>query len=157
MKIDSFISSFISYFLLCIWYLNIWYILVCLSVAGITGDVNIDANGDRIADYSLLDMDPDNGEFKVCKQVNLLVVKTYIWRNSYYDTYLLLHSLTILKVFSWKLFYYDCYICYVVRWGCNRAYYNPNMGEWWMWDALLKLCYWLVQRGSILLTLSIFL
>ncbi|XP_054258597.1 atrial natriuretic peptide receptor 1-like [Macrosteles quadrilineatus] len=32
---------------------------------GITGDVNIDANGDRIADYSLLDMDPDNGEFKI--------------------------------------------------------------------------------------------
>lgn len=37
---------------------------VCLF-SGITGDVNIDANGDRIADYSLLDMDPENGEFKV--------------------------------------------------------------------------------------------
>ncbi|XP_046686869.1 atrial natriuretic peptide receptor 1 isoform X2 [Homalodisca vitripennis] len=32
---------------------------------GITGDVNIDANGDRIADYSLLDMDPETAEFKV--------------------------------------------------------------------------------------------
>lgn len=32
---------------------------------GITGDVNIDDNGDRIADYSLLDMDPDTAEFKI--------------------------------------------------------------------------------------------
>lgn len=32
---------------------------------GITGDVNIDSNGDRIADYSLLDMDPATNEFKV--------------------------------------------------------------------------------------------
>uniref|UniRef100_A0A1B6L105 Guanylate cyclase n=1 Tax=Graphocephala atropunctata TaxID=36148 RepID=A0A1B6L105_9HEMI len=32
---------------------------------GITGDVNIDANGDRIADYSLLDMDPETAEFKI--------------------------------------------------------------------------------------------
>lgn len=35
------------------------------TFTGITGDVNIDANGDRIADYSLLDMDPDTNEFKV--------------------------------------------------------------------------------------------
>lgn len=35
--------------------------------AGITGNVNIDANGDRIADYSLLDMDPDTAEFEVTK------------------------------------------------------------------------------------------
>lgn len=27
--------------------------------------MNIDANGDRIADYSLLDMDPDTAEFEV--------------------------------------------------------------------------------------------
>lgn len=35
------------------------------TFSGITGDVNIDANGDRIADYSLLDMDPKSNEFKV--------------------------------------------------------------------------------------------
>lgn len=35
------------------------------TFTGITGDVNIDANGDRIADYSLLDMDPTTNEFKV--------------------------------------------------------------------------------------------
>lgn len=35
------------------------------TFTGITGDVNIDANGDRIADYSLLDMDPNTNEFKV--------------------------------------------------------------------------------------------
>ncbi|XP_050546454.1 atrial natriuretic peptide receptor 1 isoform X1 [Daktulosphaira vitifoliae] len=35
------------------------------TFTGITGDVNIDANGDRIADYSLLDMDPVTNEFKI--------------------------------------------------------------------------------------------
>jgi len=35
------------------------------TFTGITGDVNIDANGDRIADYSLLDMDPETHKFKV--------------------------------------------------------------------------------------------
>lgn len=32
---------------------------------GITGDVTIDGNGDRIASYSLLDMHPDTGQFEV--------------------------------------------------------------------------------------------
>ncbi|XP_034234224.1 LOW QUALITY PROTEIN: atrial natriuretic peptide receptor 1 [Thrips palmi] len=32
---------------------------------GISGDVKMDSNGDRIADYSLLDMDPETGEFKI--------------------------------------------------------------------------------------------
>ncbi|XP_048251029.1 atrial natriuretic peptide receptor 1-like isoform X2 [Haliotis rufescens] len=32
---------------------------------GITGTVSIDANGDRNADYSLLDMNPDSGKFEV--------------------------------------------------------------------------------------------
>lgn len=31
---------------------------------GITGDVHIDANGDRFADYSLLDMDPETNKFE---------------------------------------------------------------------------------------------
>lgn len=35
------------------------------TFTGITGEVNIDSNGDRIADYSLLDMDPETYEFKV--------------------------------------------------------------------------------------------
>ena len=34
-------------------------------LAGITGTVSIDENGDRNADYSLLDMDPDSGKFQV--------------------------------------------------------------------------------------------
>jgi len=34
-------------------------------IAGITGLVSIDANGDRNADYSLLDMNPNTGEFEV--------------------------------------------------------------------------------------------
>ena len=32
---------------------------------GVTGNVTIDDNGDRNADYSLLDMDPSTGNFKV--------------------------------------------------------------------------------------------
>lgn len=35
------------------------------SFHGITGDVIIDANGDRISDYSLLDMNPETGYFQV--------------------------------------------------------------------------------------------
>ncbi|XP_029671492.1 atrial natriuretic peptide receptor 1-like [Formica exsecta] len=35
------------------------------SFKGITGDVNIDENGDRIADYSLLDMDPATSRFEI--------------------------------------------------------------------------------------------
>jgi atrial natriuretic peptide receptor A len=37
---------------------------VCVC-AGITGTVSIDENGDRNADYSLLDMDPVSGKFQV--------------------------------------------------------------------------------------------
>lgn len=39
----------------------------CYSVyfIGITGNVSIDDNGDRNADYSLLDMNPDTGAFHV--------------------------------------------------------------------------------------------
>lgn len=35
------------------------------SFHGMTGDVIIDANGDRISDYSLLDMNPETGYFQV--------------------------------------------------------------------------------------------
>ncbi|XP_066595921.1 atrial natriuretic peptide receptor 1 [Prorops nasuta] len=35
------------------------------SFKGITGDVNIDHNGDRIADYSLLDMNPETSRFEI--------------------------------------------------------------------------------------------
>ena len=40
------------------------FIMVTI-ITGITGNVSIDDNGDRNADYSLLDMDPDTGEFEV--------------------------------------------------------------------------------------------
>lgn len=32
---------------------------------GVTGNVTIDENGDRDADYSILDMNPDTGKFEV--------------------------------------------------------------------------------------------
>ena len=35
------------------------------SFSGVTGTVYINDNGDRIADYALLDMDPEDGKFKV--------------------------------------------------------------------------------------------
>lgn len=35
------------------------------SFQGITGNVTIDKNGDRISDYSLLDMDPESGYFQI--------------------------------------------------------------------------------------------
>lgn len=45
------------------------------TFSGITGDVHIDANGDRIADYSLLDMDPVTHEFKVQPQIRFFFPK----------------------------------------------------------------------------------
>lgn len=36
------------------------------SFHGITGQVTIDANGDRLSDYSLFDMNPETSEFEVC-------------------------------------------------------------------------------------------
>lgn len=35
------------------------------SFQGITGSVTIDANGDRLSDYSLLDMNPNNSHFEI--------------------------------------------------------------------------------------------
>ena len=32
---------------------------------GVTGNVSINSNGDRLADYALLDMDPETGRFDV--------------------------------------------------------------------------------------------
>jgi len=39
-------------------------------IAGITGVVGIDANGDRNADYSLLDMNPSTGKFEVFRRLS---------------------------------------------------------------------------------------
>ena len=38
--------------------------------SGVTGTVYINDNGDRIADYALLDMDPEDGKFKVQKRLS---------------------------------------------------------------------------------------
>lgn len=35
------------------------------NILGITGDVRIDENGERDADYSILDLDPITGKFEV--------------------------------------------------------------------------------------------
>lgn len=44
---------------------SVFYSIKLIYFTGITGDVNIDDNGDRIADYSLLDMNPDTLKFEV--------------------------------------------------------------------------------------------
>lgn len=44
--------------------INTIFILIILT--GITGEVIIDSNGDRVASYSLLDMNPVTSKFQVC-------------------------------------------------------------------------------------------
>ena len=39
--------------------------MLSFSFVGITGTVSIDENGDRNADYSLLDLNPDTNTFEV--------------------------------------------------------------------------------------------
>jgi len=46
--------------------------------AGLAGLVNIDTNGDRIADYSLLDMDPVTSTFHVSIWFKCCTVLSYI-------------------------------------------------------------------------------
>ena len=41
------------------------YTIMSFLSAGITGNVSIDANGDRNADYSLLDLNPKTNKFEV--------------------------------------------------------------------------------------------
>ena len=58
------ISVDISSILICI-LINYSDEVFYFYLAGITGTVSIDENGDRNADYSLLDMDPHTGKFQV--------------------------------------------------------------------------------------------
>ena len=45
-------------------------------ISGITGNVSINDNGDRDADYALLDMDPETGIFQVfCQRLTFLHFK----------------------------------------------------------------------------------
>ena len=39
---------------------------------GVTGNVSINDNGDRSADYALLDMDPETSKFRVSEKVSKL-------------------------------------------------------------------------------------
>jgi hypothetical protein len=43
-------------------------------LAGLAGQVNIDTNGDRIADYSLLDMDPVTNTFHVSTRFRFSII-----------------------------------------------------------------------------------
>lgn len=44
---------------------SLHYIVLRVRLAGISGNISMDENGDRNADYSLLDMDPATGQFQV--------------------------------------------------------------------------------------------
>ena len=52
---------------------------------GITGNVSIDANGDRYSDYSLLDLDPVQEKFVVCANEVQLPKKRYLQEVAYYS------------------------------------------------------------------------
>jgi hypothetical protein len=49
---------------------------------GLAGQVNIDANGDRIADYSLLDMDPETYTFHVSAAVTYTQLNSLAFRTN---------------------------------------------------------------------------
>ena len=54
-------------------------------MTGITGNVSIDSNGDRNADYSLLDLNPKSGKFEVSgitskRTVMTVISKSQFWR-----------------------------------------------------------------------------
>lgn len=52
--------------------------LFCSSLSGIAENVSIDENGDRTTDYSLLDMNPETGNYEVriepCTILNVKVL-----------------------------------------------------------------------------------
>jgi len=57
--------------------------LKCLAFdlfTGLAGQVNIDTNGDRIADYSLLDMDPETYTFRVSAAVTYTQLSSLAFR-----------------------------------------------------------------------------
>lgn len=49
-------------------------VMVFPLLAGLAGHVNIDTNGDRIADYSLLDMDPVTNTFHVSTRFRFCII-----------------------------------------------------------------------------------
>ena len=50
-------------------------IVSSMFISGITGNVSINDNGDRDADYALLDMDPETGIFQVdCTRLTFLQI-----------------------------------------------------------------------------------
>lgn len=51
--------------------MSLSFILFLFTEIGVTGVVRIDANGDRNADYSLLDMNPVTGDFEVSNGVEI--------------------------------------------------------------------------------------
>ena len=49
-----------------------------LIIPGISGNVSIDENGDRNADYSLLDMDPATSKFRVSLNCSLFKLLNFV-------------------------------------------------------------------------------
>ena len=48
-----------------------------ISVSGVSGNVSINGNGDREADYALLDMDPKTGRFDVRSITYITKIQRY--------------------------------------------------------------------------------
>ena len=64
--------------------LDLIQIVGSLFISGITGNVSINDNGDRDADYALLDMDPETGIFQVERLIlsHLINIFAYHHRNT---------------------------------------------------------------------------
>ena len=69
-----------------------------VSVAGITGNVSIDENGDRYSDYSLLDLDPDEDKF---------VVKISAWKFKKYSGFQTADQRKFAKILIQEVAYYS--------------------------------------------------
>ena len=55
--------------------------IFCFNHKGVTGNMSIDSNGDRSADYNLLDLDPDMKEFRVSKEY-LIQSRTIVFKQN---------------------------------------------------------------------------
>lgn len=71
------------------------FYFVFFTEIGVTGVVRIDANGDRNADYSLLDMNPVTGDFEVSNGVEI-----YLQSKVFRCFELIINSILYIKILT---------------------------------------------------------
>jgi len=62
-----------------------------VAIAGITGSVSIDSNGDRNGDYSLLDMNPKTGTFQVRASLEITTAPFSLFSDAFVCIFLHIH------------------------------------------------------------------